>query len=1650
MATITRIEVANFLCDGYAEGREWVPLYRGETFRLFGRSAALQIDNGGGKTSLTESSLYLLSQDGRLKPKIAERIAPPEYGWTHIRIEFIEKPHEEDILQRDLITEVAEDISGVPYVIGLAWSRSKDPNFYHYQGFLSDAPCFRKEPDRLQLIDNETFKRSVERMPGARWNKWRTQKEWLEEIRQFTNIEVIKKNVKFQLEGAGDYSAMINKVEPENGESYDAAFFRQFVAPELLRQSMGTEGEDDEEQFEDTLYKTLKPTADALVNINLRQHELNDAEAALLKFEPVEAKARDFIEANTAYEEELSNVIQDAAVVHALSVRNPLPGMPIIPHDVTWRKDGKLTAAVSSLVIDKRSGVLIPDHTLAKLLGWDTKRLNQQAQRLQLTPAAVGSQVIEITCDLKESTDRELRQAEDSQDSQVIENTCDLKESRRGQHRKYAISGYTLADAKAMLPAGDPLNLTDLLTRAFGIVIDTIDTNPYRKAQRELSIELEQETAEHNAADVEFSRWSQTYDALTNESREAEENQIAYETFAARAKQFPAEYRNAPRAAKAWGQAQLASDQKAVSEHNEKVMSLAGKFETWTVASAKYAEQPLPDALAILIDRHDEAVAAGEAAREAMAQACNRRDDLRPRHTEASNALKTAEATRLRLVGLSEALPTFRTLFGEVDPLQQNPQADLAAANREHQDASGRLKDAIAARDKLDGLKPMVKVFLEVFGDATPSTLFPVDDLLSQQSKIATEEAIMTDHQPYVEALSQFQEAYENETPEHRLVAIEQQRSELLAARSGINNRLHEIEGELTDLDTYAVADGRLYAAALDELTNAGITFTRLHTLIMAEASDRREAMLTLFSAALSAPVVQSVEEADKATEILEKAKRTVPVFLANPLRQFIQDGSYEVAGNITHTFFAGRSTRQVKILLNPKLIAEEKEQLTVEANGLSERDAEIGRRLSEINPSSDLVAMVLKARDAIRKGSEKRYAEAEGRLNKLSEQLPSLQRRVEAINSIGAMKEFAVLGGESAWQDLVAKTIPHEQAEVIRIELSIGRIKRLVEEDASRALIAAKDFYRAGGEDALVHAAEEVTRLEPLVTDLANQLEALRAEIEGSLAVAQQSASEVLAALNQTFALDARDLQTAIAFEADGFVEFMQSAEGKGAELQEAVSASITRLQDIEFERAQLYIEASKAEGLALADRIAEAKSKREGAAERRRVADSAMNDLKGRISSLQSFVDDLHDAVVEVREQYAKVSTFSDDIRLRIADGKAHPEILGYAETLQIGCLGKLPSTSVETKAAIANLRESIKELNIDTKMLTQRRQARGIAQTAFTEERNRFCEQARDGRIKGLQLPEIDRIAEATTLSQLSAIHQIREKIRTTIDEYAGKLAKLRETMETNKAATIDNLVRFARQAEANRKILDEVMARTPDARFYVEADVADEEAIRRIIESLIIEIQDREQAARDRNPIALNKDIERRNKSYKDEIHKQIYANIFSKERVDFTHAAIWDGRRSSLTGEGGGLSTGQRTALMMMWLIKQAEYSLTRAALMYGSRKQQKAALKSAQRIMFFDGLFSNLSNEDYIDHAFQGLKDVDENFQLIGLIHNPHYVNNKDIFPVHLVGKKKVGVKGGKRRRFVTVEQWQEDNGMITYTSAFRDNKSDTGDDDRA
>lgn len=118
-----------------------------------------------------------------------------------------------------------------------------------------------------------------------------------------------------------------------------------------------------------------------------------------------------------------------------------------------------------------------------------------------------------------------------------------------------------------------------------------------------------------------------------------------------------------------------------------------------------------------------------------------------------------------------------------------------------------------------------------------------------------------------------------------------------------------------------------------------------------------------------------------------------------------------------------------------------------------------------------------------------------------------------------------------------------------------------------------------------------------------------------------------------------------------------------------------------------------------------------------------------------------------------------------------------------------------------------------------------------------------------------------------------------------------------MESCKEAGIDSMVSPARRAEFNLKTLNEVMARSPQARFFVETAVADEARVRQIVEWLISQIEDKERALRQRtHGVVLNDSIAKRNSSYTDLIKNSLTKQLFIDPRVYFAHAGIWNGNR----------------------------------------------------------------------------------------------------------------------------------------------------------
>lgn len=1654
MASISRIQVANFLTDGYMAGKEWTPLYRGETFRLFGQPTAMQIDNGGGKTSLTEACLYLLSRDRRLKPKVEDRIAPIDRGWTHIRIEFIEKSHDDDVLQVNLITQDPEDIPGITYVMGMCWSRTKEPFFYSYQGSLDDAPCFTQDPKGLTLIANDDFRKSIERMPGAKWNRWRNQSEWLDEIKQFTNVDVIKQNVEFQLEGAGDYSAMVTKVKPEGGETYDAAFFRQFVAPELLKHAMGAEGDPDEQGFEDTILKTLKPAADALLDINRRQNELDDTRQALLKFDPVLQKAGEVVSANTEYDRVMNDLARNAAIVHSLALAAPLPGMPVVPAGTQWASDKRIMEALAHMVIDKKHGALITDEGLSSLTRIPTGEINRRATAG--AGIAVGSQLIDIKDHLKTSNGFSSSSADIADELQAIENKDHLKKGGRGG-RRYETKFYDLEQARSIVSASANLSgaqtngLADVLSRAFGITTGEIDTNPYRARLRVLAAELKVQKTRQATAKSDYTHYQEEHERLTAENRETKENQIAYETFASRKGEFPEEFWGSPIAALSWAKDESSKAGNEHTEHIKRSGECQAGYSAWKALTAAHGLTPLTEAHDALVRQHADATNTDQSARLALG---NAKAELRKKQTEQKTEeekFKGAEQRLNRLNELAASLPAFRDFFGDADPASLDPNAEMQSQQDARSKNQSLLQSASSKKQELSDLRSKSRLFLEIFGDVDPMPLDPAKDLQNHREALAIEDGTVAEHLPYTEALSYFREQHPGMTPDAWLSETASQRQLLNEERIEKNKAIKDLEGELADLAAFGAADDRVYAKALQLLGRNGIAFERLHDLASRTVKGPRlEQCLSLFSAALSAPVIASLEAAGEATRLLEEARLTVPIFFKPALEHLLREDEIHQIGEVAHALLVGRHTQQVAILLNPSLIKEERSRTQTQIGTLSKRNETIGKLLADISEESAAVTTAVTAKEATRRDSERKYAEAMDRRDDLQQKTAEFVRRAstEALEAISYMKRFLKAGGNDELRKLAEETIPELEGEKVQIQGRIDKLNRQTSEPAIRALHAAKDYLLEGGETALATAKADVEALRHVVEILKAAVNNLQSQVDGELNQAATNATDALNQLNETFQTDKRDLETAIRFEMDGHVRFMEQSPAREQELDAAVKAAQARLQGIEFDRADRYIQSTRAEERSLAERIAEAQGKRDNAKFDEEKAGKEITQIEGKIGSLTPFMEAMHEMVIAVREQHAKIAVFSEDIlRLMQSSSITDPEILGYAETIRIACLGDTPGIDTEIRSAMINLAQCVRELDINTADLQKIDENRKRLFRDYVDRRDGFCDRARKGEIKGLNQLEISTIAEATTIEQLQLIQKTRDKIEVQIGEIESNLDKIREAMETNKHASINSLASFARQAKLSLDILDRVMKQNPKARFHVETPVADEQEIERIIGELLAQIEDKERALRERSAFMLNDEIDRRAADYKQLIHDTIYRRIFSardknnnpiQPKVYFTHASIRGMEKVPFTDRG--LSTGQRTALAMMWLIKQAEFAIARAASFYSTRKEQKAALKGAQRIMFFDGLFSNLSNEDYINDAFQGLRGVGDNFQLIGLIHNPYYVNNKDIFPVHLVGKKKVANKGdpGRERVFVSVEPWQDSNGVILYTSAYK------------
>lgn len=432
--------------------------------------------------------------------------------------------------------------------------------------------------------------------------------------------------------------------------------------------------------------------------------------------------------------------------------------------------------------------------------------------------------------------------------------------------------------------------------------------------------------------------------------------------------------------------------------------------------------------------------------------------------------------------------------------LQQNEQAlaglqpDLAAIAQFQQRFPGvhpgewlayRLEQAVhadevisASRPRLDSLLVQQRVVVKhLAGAETYDAYFSNEEPYGLAGKVNAELASaklrredaqlsLTYIQADLDAVEAFRSKVDGKEPGFWL---EQWRTSRSIAEQALNETRAEYErvGERRRiLDKDPVVPGSTARAAMDV---AGLTAQPLYVFIDSLALDeaRKEAVLSLFSALIFAPVLPSVEAAAEVATRLAQADIDVPVLVSGPLGEFCRSGSISYRDGVADNWLVGVKTWPVACLLDPGLLQQERARLDLSLSKLQvqidECQASFNRFIGE-EPFSHIAEQ---ARDAIERRVPERGAELKAFIQGLDEDLPRLERRasVEAQRTIESRlitTETLGLPSNAGW-DSILHAVAKLDRLIEELRVSLGEAQTVLVElkqDADQepnAAVAAK-----------------------------------------------------------------------------------------------------------------------------------------------------------------------------------------------------------------------------------------------------------------------------------------------------------------------------------------------------------------------------------------------------------------------------------------------------------------------------------------------------------------------------------------------------------------------------------------------------------------
>jgi hypothetical protein len=1619
MALINRIEVVNYLGEGWQPSMgvaNWTPLWPANVMRLAGHSSAIQIPNGCGKTSVTAAILYLLSRDRVLKRQFLDRCAPVGMVPSHIRIEFAILT-DENLTQRDLMTRDPLDCPAQTYVIGVCANRSEDTiQFYRYAGMLEDAPACTMDGTVITFKTKEALRDSVKKIKGGKWGGWDTVAEWSTVVGEFMSAEVVRQNVQFQRDGAGDASATFSKVVSVSGERFDEAYFRQIVAPQLLSNMMGESAEEGERLVEDTIMRSMTRFIDAKLAVEAKEAYVKRRTAMEVEFQPVLEAASAIQGAESSFQNKLQALAVDSAFLKRFVLERDgrIPGAPRPLAELTFAAGIK--ECLEGMVLDKDGTILIEGAALATLLGLNTGHLNQLAARVTGPKPAIptsptSSQVIDLYCDIK------------------------ISEGAGGRRKAYVFYGLRAALDLADRRSEHVDARVAILEEAFRAAEQLVDTNPFRHQSRRVHAkraELKQQTAiqERAGRDADAERLR-----LEKQVKERAENQGAYQEFCAQLELLPKALRDTPSQVPAWLENEAIDRMDAVSKHATRVGLLTLGWEDLQKLRGELSGLSLQERLGQLEESSDRVKATRSEADAALADAQKRHEASSTGVVESQQALNKTSGEFALLAEDEKAYDTYRAIFGNVDPIEvAPPQDEKNKLTRKSEQTAGLHRTALAEQSKLSTLRDGHTLFKGLFGDIDPKSAKPMADLERLQSASAAASATFSQHQPLAEAL-EFHKSHSELAPSTWIAETDLAHRRALEEERLARQRAADRSREIAALDDLALVGDSDYAEAHDALKDAGIPAKRVRDAILelTLAKEKALPLLAAFGPILNAPVLPDLAAADKALVTLQAGGHEVPLVLSQALDEALRAGLLsETATAASVLFLAGPKSRRIRAIVDPQALEEERKELQVQRDAHLQTAAEAKELAGTLSPHTDHYTMALKAVEAVRHDSTNKAEAASKELADLEAKLIQVKKLTtpEALKYLAEAVDFVRMGGEDALTAVMATVKAHAE-ELERIATRLREIEPFLTHEAIVAHAGARKFALAGGHRKLqeLQAAHaklaaqveiyqgELVRLAPQLTDL-----------KTALATAQQDERK----FGATYQSQRGRLERAGAMESNGEAEFMENHVRLRKSLADRRD-ELNPLRAINYERAQAFKDLQGQDEAELARLIGVATNNRDKAQKFAVELQAQFEKLEGVALEASGAAESLHELAHFLTERRRSVAPFEQDLVGRefgAARAEAHA-LFARMDDLRDRLLNWIPDDGPFDRNLIASLRNEVEDIDVAQtgKEVADARKQTARTKERFTSTRAAFCAKARTQVGEAFSEGEIDAIEAAQTTAQLQELVKIGERLRADLETEQSNLAELQLTATTTERESIHNLSRMVDGCRHNLTIMNAVMGRNQNARFIIHADIISPDDIEKLMLDLRDHIENRKRDAKSRQTLTRRHNIDL---NLSGEVRNALIDRVFTNPSVQFLHIGMWDGKAHPIQPS---LSEGQKAALQMLWLIKESEYHLECAVRRYVGGGARKKLRSRAQRILFFDGLFSNLTDRALIDEAFKGLGDSNSNLQLVGLIHNPEYRNNHSIFPTLIIGRRAGWRDVEGERSFVRFEDGRPDGslGLATF-----------------